>query len=725
MLNYEPLRRLIQDKLDKRFEELKAKRVTIEKNWAERIIAATSGMAEAPNKSTIVELYTNLGDMTFPSLSRKLHARETAWVDNDFFRFKPDGVESVDTAGAYWLTDYFRDNLNNELSQFHAAFRAAKWQELVLNISPFAYNWVVKPKVEYIYDMDDSEGMLAAKGMIEQPVPCEFDLQGLQFEFVSMFTCYPDVLDARTFDNMNVLDMYLLKHRLLNQVEQDPLYLGQGKYVFEPNVLYRGIQGLSEINRNLGVSLSTAERKLHSEFKGGGENDTYSQKHLVEVRTLLLKQIRLDGQTYDGNGRGVKVQYVKSGADCIPLFCEYLPFPFEQKTIRLNRRYLDPYNLYNDSEVGLTYNQHSYVVTNKQLQASAIANATFNTQLYSTALIDAFNGTIEEFKKLRIKPGGTFTIDLSKLPMDGQNHLNPVNLGTPEEMAKNIQLFEQAIQAAKNDIQQINQQVTQENGANATAAYNNQLAQELDLLSTINKQNTTREWLKPALEYGRRLAKFVFHDQKLTSEIGEKDQEELMALFGEGANWKELQEALKAESKRTGKTLAIPQQINNQDAVLVQYNPVTNKKQTILNKALFQNTQCSLEIEFETQEYGKEQALAETVQLFGQVMANIPDSPLKMYIANLAIDRTLQMVKDPKYQEITEKLKEQLQASLNPPPPPAEQIMAEQAQQAANIKATEAKAAKDEAQTNVMNANAVKTQQEVSDHETAKQLLGV
>lgn len=725
MLNYEPLRRLIQDKIDRRFEELKGKRATIEKNWAERIIAATYGTAEAPNKNTIVELYTNLGDMTFPSLARKLHARETAWVDNDFFRFKPDGVESVDTAGAYWLTDYFRDNLNNELSQFHAAFRAAKWQELILNISPFAYNWVVKPKMEYIYDMDDSEGMLAATGMVEQPVPYEFDLQGLQFEFVSMFTCYPDVLDARTFDNLNILDIYLTKHRLLNQVEQDPLYLGKGRYVFEPNVLYRGIEGLDTINKQLGVTLSAAETMLHREFKGGGDNDMYTQKHLVEVRTVLLKQIRLEGQVYDGNGRGVKLQYLKSGSDCIPLFAEYLPFPFEQKTIRLNRRYLDPYNLYNDSEIGLTYNQHSYVVTNKQLQASAIANATFNTQLFSTALLDAFNGTLEEFKKLRTRPGGTFTIDLSKLPQDGQNHLQPINLGTPEEMAKNIQLFEQAIQAAKNDIQQINQQVTQESGASATAAYNKQVAQELDLLSTVSKQNTTREWLKPALEYGRQIAKFAFHDQKMSSEIGEKDEEELTALFGEGANWEEIEEALKAEAKRTGKTLAIPQQITAQDALLVQYNPITNKKQTILNKALFKNTQCSLDIEFETQEYGKEAALAETVQLFGQIMANIPDSPLKMYIANLAIDRTLQLVKDPKYQEITEKLEEQLQATLNPPPPPPEQVAAEQENMQAQTQATQAKAAKDMAQADHMSANAEKTRQEVSDNETAKELIGV
>lgn len=738
MIDPGELKTLIQDKVDKRFEDLASRRTNIERKWADKIIAATDGTAPSPHKNTLIKLYTNLGDMTLPSLCRKLHARETAWLDQSFLRWTPDGVESTDVQGTYWISDYQQDNLNNELSNFHNTIRACIWQREIINLACMNYKWVIIPRVKYNYDMDMSpDGMMQLSGGQAEQVPFEYDLQGLQFEFVSMFNIYPDVIGVTTYENLNALDLYSKSYRTYKEIKEDPIYNGASQYVFKPNVLYSSTQGLDEVPHDQGVTYSAAQLQLNNYLHSSTSTDQSNKdKNLVELRTVIVKSIKLPDQPmpYDAEGRGLKIVYAKVNSTCVPLLIEKMPFQFEKKTLRLSRKWIDPTNLYNDSEMGLAYNQHVYIVTNKQLQASAIAKATAPNKLWSDKLITAFSGTTDELRDLWTTSGSNKFINLAKLGNDPLNHLNPIKLGEDDEAIRSLQLFEQAIQQAKNDIQQINAQVTQESGAGATAAYNNQVSQELDLMSRESKASICRDWLRPSLEYGFELAKFAFHDQLLTTDIGEDEQnmlvdkakkayEEVQAegddevqIAAEGINW-ELIKKLTAEKQAT---IAGSMRIG-QDERTITYNPVTGKKQAVLSKALFQNTQGSLKLEFEEQEYSKANLLAETVQMFGQIVANIPDSPLKYIIIKKAADRVLQLTKDPEYKEISEEMQKALDAMLNPPPPAPEQM----AQQEAQTQAVQAKANKDNAQAQHMQANAAKTGQEVQANQAAMQLAGV
>lgn len=711
----------ITNHLDKRFEELKSKRAGIEDRWVDIIQAATTGKAPAPHKSALIKLYTDLGDMTYPSLVRKLHARETAWLDRDFFRWTPDGVESTETEGAYWLTDYQKDNLNNELSQFHSTLRAAIWQRELLNISAINYTWMVKPKVEFVYDMDDSQGLLQANGMTEKPVPYEFDLQGLKYEFISMFNLYPDIVQQTTYDNLKTLDLYSLKRLPLRDVETDALYSGKAPYVFESNVCFRSTEGLRAL-KDQNVSYSAAETRLNRQATSSGSNpgETMS-KNLIEVRTAIIKSIKMPGmeQSCDANGRGFRVVYAKGSGECVPLFVEANPFPFEQKTIRICKRWLDPYNLYNDSETGLTFNQHSYVVNQKQMQAHAIARATMPNRLWSDSLIDAFKGSADELKQLWTTTGNNKFINLNKLAANsvGIDPTKPIEMGEPDEMMRNLQLIQQSIDTARNDIQQINQQVTQENGAGATAQYNKQMAQELDMLSKQSKSLICDDWLRPSLEYGRELAKFVFHDQKIQADIDSDEQKEFLAIAGEGVTWEDIQaysrkNKMKLQKSFTLKTREIPETGEEiEDEQSVTYNPVTGKKETILNRTLFKNSKCALELEFEDNEYSKPAELAEKVQIYGQIMANIPDSPLKFFVAKLAIQQSLELTNDPSYAAIKEETDKLYEEMLNPPPPPVP-APEEIAKVESETQANKAKSIKDMASGKKMNAEADQKQLE-------------
>ena len=680
-INRETLTQYIDHTVDRRFEELRSRRTKIESDWVEMIKSATFGTAPDAVKSSIVKLYTNLSDMTLPSLCRRLHARETSWLDRDFFRWVPDGVESVDTDGAYWLTDWQKDNLNNELSQFHAVMRAALWQRQILNISAINFNWVIKPKIEYKYSSTTLPTGEIETGSVEiEQKPFEFDLQGVKYEFVSMFSLYPDNIQVPTFENLNILDLYYQNFYSLNEIKNNTLYNSDGHYTYKVNVLYRSTEGLEELI-NTSPNFSAAQIRLNQDLTNS-KNESERKKNVIEVRTALLKEIKLPDMQYCDNagGRGYRLVYAKANGQFIPLFLEALPNLFEQKTLRLSRRYADPYNLYNKSEVGLAINQHFYIVNQKKLQATALAKAVNPNYLWSTALPDSFEGSTDELKSMWLSTGANKFVNHEKLSeamqKGGLDPTKPLTLGSSEEYIRNIELLETGISKAKNDLQEINAQLNTETGASATAEYNRQMAQQVDMLSSENKRAICDDWLRPSLEYGFELAKRFFQDQKFSTDITEEEKDYFVEQAGGEIEWNDI----KNNPNPDGQLLQKPARIAGQETPVI-YNPVVEKKQMILSKTLFENTTASLDLEFEDTEYSKPIELQEKVQLYGQLMANLPDGQLKYLIAKIALEQSLQLTNDPSYAEIKKQSDQLYEQMTAPQPPPEPDPLQQQAMQ--------------------------------------------
>lgn len=705
-ITLDKLRYLIEEKIEKRFNTLQSNRTKKEARWADMISSAMSGNAPKAKKNILTKIYQDLTDNTLPSFIRKLLARETGWLDSDFFRWQPDGVESTDIDGAYWLTDYQRDNLNNELSNFYNAIRASILQRIILNISAINYNWTIIPKYEYSYQQGEAlNGILQFQANTVKISPLEFRLQGLKYEFISMFDLYPDIIEQTTFDNLRTLDLYHRHTISLNDIKKNTLYNSEEPYIYKPNVLYRSTEGI-ELLIDSHYQRSAAMQQLSKNIDLINSKDSLQQK--VEIRTVLLKEITFPGEkeSQDAEGRGYRLIYAKGNNQIVPLLLEKNPHHYEYKTIRLSRRYIDPYNLYNDSEVGLTINTHNFLVSQKQLQASTLTNAINPTKLWHTALIDAFDGAITEFKEVWTSSGHNLMINTEKLQRytntGAGNITSPIILGNPEENLRNIQLLEESIQKLKREIAESHSQVTQEIGAGATAQYNKQVAAELDVLSKESKQSLCQDWLKPSLEYSFEMAKTVFQDSKLVTQMSPEDKTKLEQLAG-GASF----DQLKNKSQETGQALNIPFQMGGKEYPTT-YNPLTEKKATILTKFLFENTLASLKLEFEENEYSKPIELQQKMEIYGQIMANLPDSPLKYLVASQAIKQSLQLTNDPSYEILSQKTEELYQQMIQPPPPqepppppnPDEQEMIQlsKAKQVADIKETESRAVKNTAQ---------------------------
>lgn len=738
MLDKDQLRKHVEDVIDRRFDNLISNRAQWEENAANKIISIAQGSAPAPHKSVLVKIYTNLNDPTLPSMFRKTLAKETAWIDKDFFRWTPDGIESTDIEGTYWITDWQKDNLNNELSNFHSAIRAAIHQTTTLNLGAYAYSWYRKPKTETKYLVQNRNGMSIASGKQEVELPLEYDMQGIKFEFVNILNYYPDIITDTTFENTRKLDGYYRYYPSLADIKADRRFNPEQPYEFDVNVIYRGLDFLSDLNKNESVAYSQATVKLNKYLNQDAQtNERERNKQVVEVRIAYLKEIRIDGESYTADGRGFRIEYIKQGKNCLPLLIEENPFIFEQKPIRLTRRWSDPNIFYNDSELGMMVNQHNYLIYSKQMQASALVKATNPTQILSTKILEAFQGAKDKIAKILTEPGGIEFVDLASIigndPL-GLEHLKPLTLGTVEENLKNLDLFQRAIDQCKADIAQANVQVTDQMGAGATAAFNKQVAQEQDLLSREFKATIVRDLIQPALEYGLKMAKVFFQPQKMTVRMGADDKKYLQKALGAAKREAMLEdgeevpdndsempwEEVKQLSAEKGATIPKVAKMGAQNQ-LITYNPVTEKKQAIITKALFENTPCSFKLEIEDNEYSKQQVLEEVVQIYGNIIANTPDSPLKYLVSKLAIQKTLQATDDSSYAEIMEEAEKLYQQMIAPPQPsPEEQMNAE-----AQAQKTQADAMQKQATAEKQTAEANKINQEVQDNELAKQLVGV
>ncbi len=725
-LEFNQLKEFIEGHLNKRFETLRSDRESLEQNWVQRIKSVNEGTAPSPAKSSLIKFYTNLGDPTLPSLVRKAHAREVAWLDRDFFRWVPDGVESVDTDGAYWLTNYQKDNLNNELSNFHPVIRAAILERRILNLSGINYSWLVQPKYEFDYDVATSEdGLMQMKAMQKKQLPFEYEIQGIKFEFASIFNVYPDIIQQTSFETLTSLDLFHFNYKTYKEVKEHKLFDPNAHYPYMANVLYRSTDGLGELKDET-ASFTNAHRNLNRYLDG--DSSTAGNKKMLEIRVAHVKEMKLPGQdeTMCAEGRGFRIIYAFASGKCVPLFVEANPAPFEKKTLRLSR-YLDsPHALYNSSEVGLAANQHFYIVNSKQQQAHALNKAVNPNLLWSSALLEAFKGSADQLKEMWTQTGHNEYFNqeiVNRARNAGATDITrPLVMGGQDMDIRNLELFQQAIDKARLDIQQFATSVNNETGADATAQFNKQVATEQDLIATENKASIGNDWLRPALEYGVEMAKAVFQDQKFATRLSLEDQKELIELAGV-----ESFDEIKKAAINLKQSLAIPKHIGEAET-LVQYNPVTERKQIMLNKTLFRNTKASFNLEFESSEYSKPLELEEKMQIYGNILNSLPDSPLKFYVAKIAIEQSLQLTNDPHYAEIKEEVDKMFQKMVQPQEPtPQEQAqLVLQAQNAeAEIQDKEASAMLKKAQANEEQSRAEKQYQEVQEKEVVNQLLGV
>lgn len=735
-IDKDAIRQYLENTLDRRFSSLISSRQQWNDNSANKIISIAQGSAPSPHKSILVKLYTNLNDPTLPTLFRKALAKETAWIDKDFFRWAPDGIESTDIEGTYWITDWQKDNLNNELSNFHDAIRAVIHQLKEINLGAWAYNWVVKPKMQRIRQSEKINGQIIVKDSYNQQIPQEYDIQGLQFHFINALNIYPDVISETTFETTRKLDLYYKCYRSIMEIKADPKYNPQEPYTFEQNVIYRGLDCLDEVQKDLGIAYDTHEIKLNKYLnQDSNQSQDQRNKSLLEIRYAILKEVRIQGKYLDGDGHGYRIEYIKQGANCYPLFIEKNEFPFEQKNIRVARAWANPNIFYNDSEFGMMTNQHNFLIYNKQMQASALVKATNPTQILSTQLLRAFENSKDVVAKLLTQPGGIEYADFSVL-MDnsGIDHSKPLTLGTVEENMRNLELFQQAIDRCKADIAQSNVQVTDSMGANATAAYNNQVAAEQDSLSKEFKGMIIRELIQPACEYALEMAKFAFEEQKLVTNITPEDKKYLEKTLAKARKEVKIEEGdeieddedeipyedIKALAAEKNVTLPKLAQMGGEES-LITYNPITDKKQAIISRALFQNTKCAFKFEVEDTDYSKRQLLEEIVQIYGNILANIPDSPLKYLVAKLSIVKTLQASSDSNLAEISEEAEKLYQQMITPPQPsPEEQALAQ-----SKIQAEQASAQQKQATAQKQTAEAAKIGQEVQANNAAMQMVGV
>lgn len=699
-LDIEQIREYIDKTLDKRFESIRTQnqRVTWENNAVDKIISIAQGSAPNPHKSTLIKLFSNLNDPTLPSFFRKVHAKETAWLDRDFFRRTPDGIESTDTDGAYWITDFQKDNLNNELSNFHPVARAVIYQVNAINLGALKYRWICVPKKKIVHDIDNIGGRQIIRGKREEYLPLEFEIQGIEYQFINALNIYPDILNETTFESHGKLDLYSKAYLTLQEIQDDPRYNVQIPYEWEGYTLYRGLEGIEQLDKNMQVEYSQAETRLNKGLNSGAtDTDGARAKNKYEVRYATVKEIRINGKTLNAEGNGYTIEYVKQGTLFIPLLVEENHFNINKKTTRIFRKIADPSLFYCDSEIGMMINQHNYIVHNKQLQASAIARAVNPSRMWSAKILKALGVTIEELKKFVTQSGEMKLVNLEEL-FDSNSgsidaHLRPFDLGEVDKNLRDLEVLQKAIDGAKMDISNANVQVTDQTGAGATAAYNKQIAVEQDLLAKEFKSAFSREIIEPSLDYALEMAKIVFNDMKFTTAISSEDKKYLLKEANKGQEqkeekWEDIQEAAKEYGPTIGKKVRIGQQEQ-----VVSLNPLTEKKQMILSKALFEYTPTAYKFEIEDSEYSKSMVLEETTQLFGNIIANIPDSPLKYLMTKLSVEKILQITNDSNYAEIKEELEKTFQDMINPPPPPPnpveeQALMLEGQQRQANIEKT-------------------------------------
>ena len=648
-------------KVDKKFEKNITARNPLETEWLDVIEASIKGNQLNERVSTLVGVYTNLGDPTYSTLLRNQHSKAISWLDGDFFRLNADGTYITDLELMEANTELVRQKLKNPKSGFYNSIACFDLQLRLLNISALHYSFCVETKPQKKRSLDRYSGKFNYSEGENKLV-----YQGGKWSFVNMFNCYPDIFSPQ-YDNLNELDVFWKKGYPLSSVKKNPLFNPQAPYIHQDNVIYRNNEGLLGIEHSE-YKRSDKEVQLYNMVTENNPADNI--KGFIELRYGYLRDLKIDDQ----NHCNVCVIYAKVEGECIPLLVEYNHFDFDEKPIRFADQWKNPFALYGRSPHQLGYNASCWTSFLKAAKTYAIGKSLFPTRFIPIGLNKAVRSagvSEKEFRQAIKGLGADIPYDESKYTAGANGIWTPEDIKSP----KDIQLSEGEIASIARDKQDLATTVQTGNVGKSTATGVNYVASQEDAQQKYEMKVIFEHVVSPTIKMMLQDMSDLMIEEIVVSDV---DTEFIEKFFGSTI------ENVLERARREG---MIPANVNGMTdeqgmpiPLEMKINPITMKKIYALKN--YNIVKANVEIQFEGTDYNKDQDAQKYTQLYSQVMQIIgqQNPTAGALIAQAAIKQLNILTDNPQAEEVNKIIEQAIQQMTAPKEPDPAEIAKTQAE---------------------------------------------
>lgn len=695
-------------KYDKRFEQNKSIRQPLEREWTDYISMAIKG-EEGSRVMNLAKQYVNLSNSFYPSSWREASAYRLQWLtkDGDWFDLAPSGQQNTNTTLVSAVKSKMRKSLNHPESGFYDAIDNFDLQCSLLNVSGLAYSYVIKADKKRAKTIEIEGGKIRIR---RNDGENELVYQGAKARTINMFTCYPDMLSPVN-NNINGGDLYCGDAVSLNALKADPDFDPAAPYPYQDFVIYRDNSELLKFEQSI-LNKTDSQRRIEQATQPGIKQSEEGYKGYCELKVAYLNAFSIKNGFSKETYENIIVYYAKVLNEVIPLLVEYNHNPFNRKNILLCEAQTNPWGMYGKSQLGLSYNQACWLNYLRACQAYSVGKTTFRTRfipadLYTSAME---TGIAKHDLESALRGAGY------DIPYNNQSYTQGADgIWSPDDkyQMNDIQLMDGEIQKTLNQLQEINVDLSSDSAASGTATGVSFVQQKQTAVYKKYLRNMSESVLQPFLEMFLEDLLLLIRDELVEIDIDDERLEQINPDIEHLVNiFKSLNQNLTQQQEVGTDANGLPVVMGSE------VNPVAKKEYITLTQRLLEAFKADIEIRVEGNVYDVEERKRANLELLNFIQQTFANQPEGLKMGAIAMEEYLDLNENEnkaKYMEIIESLaqgQEQKQA-----------IEAQQAQD--NAKVADAKAQKDMAQTQVMNANAAKTTQEVQDNEQAKQLLGV
>ena len=694
-------------KVDERFEQNITIRKPLDDKWSDYIKLAIDG-EEGSRATTLARAYVNLSNPYYSSAWRQESAYSMSWLDGDFFDLTPPETMSniLDTSLCNAVKQKIRKSLNSPVSNFGKANELVDLQCRLLNVSALAYSFEQVVEHQKTRTVEVENGKQRIKRQEGQPV---LGYQGAVAHFVSMFNCYPDVLDPRSKD-INAVDLYLKAPASLGELRDDKRFDPMQPYQYQDFVIYRNNESLKAIE-NAHYKPSDALSSLDQKISSDVTQSDKGFKGYVELRTAYLDRFVMDKGGQKETYHNVILLYAKCHGEVYPLLLEDNYYPNKGRNVFLVEQQTNPWGYFGKSQKALAYNQACWLNFIRASQAYSIGKSTFRTrfipaQLYQAAMkMGASKKDIESALK-----GAGYDI-----PYDLATYNQGANgLWSPEDnyQARDYQNMDAEINKVVNDLSSINIDLQAGQVADSTAKGVGFIEAKQGALFKRYLRNYADSILKPFLSLYIDDLTLLIYDEVISTDIDEERLQEI------NPDTKHLIQVFRATGQELTQEKVIAMGGDGIPVVMgTKINPVLMKEYVTLTRSVLRDFKASVEINIEGNEYDKQQLKADNLELMNLVQG-MADGLGKDEAIALTVEEYLDLRNNKnknKYLKIMEAQR------------------AEKAQ-AAELQAVEAQKMQMDAEANAVSkqataqkqqAEAAKISQEVEANDAAMQMVGV
>ena len=574
-------------------------------------------------------------------------------------------------------------------------------QAKLLNFSALAYSYEVKTKSNRKRRLEIENGR---RRIVKEESTGEPELlyQGAKATFVSAFDVYPDIFDSSSKD-INEIDLYLKEVTSLSFLKNNKKYKPEAEYAYQDWIIYRGNEGLEELD-SVSYKEKNSDKQLKTGINSSGEDS--ERKGDLEIRTAYLKEFCIVNNEEKEYHENVIVIYAKTDNNVIPLLIEYNHNDFIKKNILLIESQANPWGLYGESQKSLSYQQACWLNFLRACQTAVVGKNAWKTRFIPSQLkLAVMKLGISEQRLEEALRGAGYDI-----PYDADTYNQGANgIWSPDDSTqqRDLQAYDSEIVRVVNELNQINFDMQNTDAAASTATGVSYVQSKQTALYKRYLRNFADNIVKPFIElFIDDLCLNVF-EELIEIDLSDERVEELGNDL----------EPLIQQFKITGELIQQSKQISPNQELLSVINPITKKEIYQLSQQVLAEFKANVEINIEGNDYDKTQSKADNLELMNLVQG-MAEGGGKDQALTLTIEEYLELRKNKNKNKYMKILEVQAQEK--------EQQQALQAQEMANqTLQAEAKATKDQAQSEVMNANAMKTTQEVQDAELAKQMMGI